>query len=316
MSSTTHPAAGRQAARTGTMMGVASMVTVQFGSALAIPMFATLGVLGTAGVRLAWAGIVLLVLVRPRRRDFAGRDLAACAGLGVVTAGLMVFFALAIARLPFGTASALEFLGPLAVSLFGPGHGRRLWTVAAGLGVVLLTEPWHGGVDPLGLTFALAAAACWASYILLTQHVGDRVTGLSGLAVSMPVAAVVSVLVAGPTLGGRLSWEPVLVMLGLAVLSPLVPYALEFQALRRLTASSFGTLMSLEPAIALGIGIVVLHQIPGAGPALGVALVVVAGVGATRSGARTEPGHAPAPAVVAVPPTGAEERPALVGAGR
>jgi inner membrane transporter RhtA len=269
-------------------MGVASMTTVQLGSALTIPMFARLGVLGTAGLRLAWAGIVLLVLVRPRRRDFAGRDLAACVVLGVVTSGLMVFFALAISRLPFGTASALEFLGPLAVSLFGPGHGRRVWTLAAGLGVVLLTEPWHGGVDPVGLAFALAAACCWAGYILLTQHVGDRVTGMSGLAVSMPVAGVVAMLVAAPTVGGRLSWGPALIMLGLAVLSPLVPFALEFQALRRLTASAFGTLMSLEPAIALTVGMLVLHQIPGLGPALGVALVVTAGVGATRSGARPE----------------------------
>ncbi|WP_063770093.1 EamA family transporter [Streptacidiphilus melanogenes] len=290
----------RRAARTGTLMGVASMSTVQLGAALTVPMFATLGVLGTAGMRLVWAGIVLLVLVRPRRRDFEGRDFAACVVLGVVTSGLMVFFALAIARLPLGTASALEFLGPLAVSLFGPGHGRRVWTVAAGLGVVLLTEPWHGGVDPVGLAFALAAACCWAAYILLTQHVGDRVTGLSGLAVSIPVAGVVSMLVAAPTLDGRLSWGPALIMLGLAVLSPLVPFALEFQALRRLTASSFGTLMSLEPAIALLIGVVVLHQVPGAGPALGVALVVTAGVGATRSGARSEPVQPPRSAEPAV----------------
>jgi inner membrane transporter RhtA len=305
-------AAGRRAARTGTLMGVASMTTVQFGAALTVPMFARLGVLGTAGLRLAWAGIVLLVLVRPRRRDFAGRDLAACVGLGVVTSGLMVFFALAIDRLPIGTASALEFLGPLAVSLFGPGHGRRVWTVAAGLGVVLLTEPWHGGVDPVGLAFALAAASCWAAYILLTQHVGDRVTGLSGLAVSMPVAAVVSMLVAAPTLGGRLAWGPVLIMLGLAVLSPLVPFALEFQALRRLTASSFGTLMSLEPAIALVIGMIVLHQIPGFGPALGVAFVVAAGIGATRSGARREDPERAERAPTATP----DGQPTLVGAGR
>ncbi|MEY9847818.1 inner membrane transporter RhtA [Streptacidiphilus sp. BW17] len=314
MSATTHSpepvtstsASRGNAARVGTLMGVASMSTVQLGSALTVPMFAQLGVLGTAGLRLAWAGIVLLALVRPRRRDFAGRDLTACVGLGVVTSGMMIFFALAIARLPLGTASALEFLGPLTVSLFGPGHGRRVWTVAAGLGVALLTEPWHGGIDALGLLYALAAAGCWAAYILLTQHVGDRVTGMSGLAVSMPVAAVVAMLVAAPTLGGRLAWGPVLIMLGLAVLSPLVPFALEFLALRRLTASSFGTLMSLEPAIALLIGAIVLHQIPGAGPALGVALVVTAGVGATRSGARPEPTQE-----ATVP----EEQPALAGAG-
>jgi inner membrane transporter RhtA len=292
-------------ARTGTLMGIASMATVQLGAALTVPMFARLGVLGTAGLRLAWAGLLLLVLVRPGRRDFDGRDLAACAVLGAVTAGMMVLFALAISRLALGTVSALEFLGPLAVSLFGPGRGRLRWTAAAAAGVVLLTEPWQGGVDLLGLTYALGAAGFWAAYILFTQQVGDRVSGLSGLAVSMPVAAVSAMLVAAPTLGG-VRWQPVLIMLGLAVLSPLIPFALEFLALRRLTAASFGTLMSLEPAIALLMGLLILHQIPGPGPALGVALVVTAGIGATRTGARVVPA-APADAI---------ERPALTDTGR
>ncbi|WP_448331416.1 EamA family transporter [Streptomyces sp. DSM 41534] len=294
------PAPTSDAARTGTAMGVAGMATVQLGSALAVPMFAHLGVLGTAGLRVTWAGLLLLILVRPRRRDFAGRDLAACAVLGVATAGMMVFFALAISRIPLGTASALEFLGPLTVSLFGPGRSRLRWTAAAAAGVVLLTEPWHGGVDLLGVAYALGAAACWGTYILLTQRVGDRVTGLSGLAVSLPVAAVAAMLVAAPTLG-EVHWRPALIVLGLAVLNPVIPFALEFLALRRLTASSFGTLMSLEPAMALLVGLLVLHQIPGPGPALGVALVVTAGMGATRTGARVEVEHMATSAAVEPP---------------
>ncbi|MFD9128278.1 EamA family transporter [Kitasatospora sp. NPDC059571] len=152
--------------------------------------------------------------------------------------------------------------------------------------MVLLTEPWHGGVDAVGVAAALAAAVCWAVYILLTQRVGDRVGGLSGLAVSMPVAGLLGLAVAGPSLAGRLDWQSLLVMLGLAALSPLLPFALEFLALRRLTASAFGTLMSLEPAFALLVGLLVLGQTPGPGPAAGVALVVAAGVGATRGGGR------------------------------
>jgi inner membrane transporter RhtA len=293
MSSTRNPGVPLPAsARTGTLMGIASMATVQLGSALTVPMFARLGVLGTAGVRLAWAGLLLLVLVRPGRRAFTGRDLATCAVLGVVTAGMMVFFALAISRLALGTASALEFLGPLTVSLFGPGRRRLRWTAAAAAGVVLLTEPWQGGVDLLGVACALGAASSWAVYILFTQRVGDRVSGLSGLAVSIPVAAVTAMLVAVPTLDG-VRWQPVLIMLGLAVISPLIPFALEFVALRRLTASAFSTLMSLEPAIALVIGLLVLHQIPGPGPVIGIALVVTAGIGATRTGARVEPEATP-----------------------
>ncbi|MZD07057.1 EamA family transporter [Streptomyces sp. SID5785] len=284
-------------------MAAASMSTVQLGSALTVPLFDRLSALGTAGLRLGWAGVLLLILVRPRRRDVTRRDLLACSVLGAVSAGMMLFFMLALARLPLGTASALEFLGPLAVSLYGPGHGRRVWTASAAVGVVLLTEPWHGGLDPLGAGYALAAAACWAAYILLTQRVGDRVTGLKGLAVSMPVAGVLGMLVAAPTVAAHVTWSSLWIMLALAALSPVLPFALEFLALRRLTTSAFGTLMSLEPAIALLMGLLVLGQAPGPAPAAGVAFVVAAGVGATRTGARAS--AAPDSATPAGPDHGA-----------
>ncbi|MFD9095903.1 DMT family transporter [Streptomyces collinus] len=291
-------------ARAGFVMAVASMSTVQLGSALTVPLFDRLSALGTAGLRLGWAGLLLLVLVRPRHRDFARGDLPACVALGVATAGMMLFFMLALPHLPLGTASALEFLGPLAVSLYGPGHGRRAWTAAAALGVVLLTEPWHGGLDLLGTGYALAAAACWAAYILLTQRVGDRVTGLKGLAVSMPVAGLIGILLAAPTLATRVTWPALWTMLALAVLSPVLPFALEFLALRRLTTSAFGTMMSLEPAIALLIGFLVLGQRPGLAPAAGIACVVVASIGVTRTGDRRT---APSPVVTpAAPPAGGQ----------
>jgi inner membrane transporter RhtA len=269
------------------------MSTVQLGAALTVPLFGRLSALGTAGLRLGWAGVLLLVLVRPRRRDLTHRDLAACVVLGAVTAGMMLFFMLALAHLPLGTTSALEFLGPLAVSLYGPGHGRKAWTAAAAAGVVLLTEPWRGGLDPLGAGYALAAAACWAAYILLTQRVGDRVTGLKGLAVSMPVAGVLGLLIAAPAVSAHVTWPTLWLMLGLAALSPVLPFALEFLALRRLTTSAFGTLMSLEPALATLIGLVVLGQMPGLMPAAGIGFVVAAGIGATRTGARPAPAPAP-----------------------
>jgi inner membrane transporter RhtA len=270
----------------GALMAIASMSCVQLGLALSVHLFGQLGPLGVAGLRLGWAGLILLALVRPRRRDFTGRDLLACGVLGVVTAGLMLLFMLAIARVPLGTASALEFLGPLTVSICGPGGGRRHWTVLAAIGVVLLTQPWHGGTDPAGLALALGAGVCWAIYILLTQHVGDRVTGLNGLAISMPVAGVVAVLVAAPAELGRVTWPLLVTMLALAALHPVLPFSLEFLALRRLTDTACGTLMSLEPAIALLAGLLILRQVPGLASAAGVIFVVVAGIGATRAGAR------------------------------
>ncbi|WP_307830995.1 EamA family transporter [Nucisporomicrobium flavum] len=273
-------------ARTGAAMAVASMLLVQLGLAVSVGFIDRLGAEGTAWLRLAWAGLILAVLVRPRVWRFDRRALLACVALGVATGGVTLLFMAAIARLPLGTASALEFLGPLGVAVVRGRRGTTLWPALAAVGVLLLTQPWHGGADPVGVLFALAAALCWAAYILLTQRVGDEVTGLRGLGVSMPVAALTATLVAGPSVFPRLTWELLLAGLGLAVLLPVVPFALEFLALRRLTTAAFGTLMSLEPAFALIIGFLVLGQRPGWVPVAGIGFVVAAGIGAERTGAR------------------------------
>jgi len=273
----------------GAVMAVTSMSCVQLGLALSVHLFGELGPMGVAALRLAWAGLLLPVLVRPRPRYFAARDLLACGVLGVVTAGLTLSFMLAVARIPLGTASALEFLGPLGVSVCGPARGQRLWAASAGVGVFLLTRPWSGGISPAGLGFALAAGLCWAAYILLTQHVGDRVTGLSGLAISMPVAGVVALFADGVHGPIHVTWALLGTMLALAIIHPVLPFSLEFLALRRLTAAAFGTLMSLEPAVALLAGLLVLGQVPSTASAAGVALVVIAGIGATRGGGRDRP---------------------------
>jgi inner membrane transporter RhtA len=162
----------------------------------------------------------------------------------------------------------------------------KVWPAIAAVGVLLLTEPWQSAADAGGITFALAAAACWAAYILLTQEVGDEVAGIQGLAVSMPVAGVVAVLVARPDPAVALAPDMLLAGLGLAVLLPVIPFALEMLALRRLTTTAFGTLMSLEPAVALIVGLVALRQTPGLGPFVGILFVVVAGIGAQRTGGR------------------------------
>lgn len=272
--------------RTGTGMAVVAMVCVQVGLAVSVGLFDRIGPEGAAWLRLAWAGVILVLLVRPRPSSFAARDLLACIALGIVTAGLTMLFMAAVARLPLGTASALEFLGPLGVAVARSRGVRALvWPALAAVGVLLLTEPWHGDVDLIGVSFALGAALCWAAYILLTQRVGDAVSGLQGLAVSLLVAGLVATLVVGPSTVPSMTWEIALIGLGLAVLLPVVPFSLELLALRRLTTTAFGTLMSLEPAIALLIGLLVLQQVPGIWPVLGIGFVVAAGVGTTRAGA-------------------------------
>ncbi|MBY8871808.1 EamA family transporter [Micromonospora sp. PLK6-60] len=273
-------------ARSGTAMAVASMICVQLGLAASVGLFDRVGPEGAAWLRLAWAGVLLAVLVRPRPSAFSRSALRACVALGVVTAGVTLLFMAAVARLPLGTASALEFLGPLGVAVARGRGGAKLWPALAAAGVLLLTEPWHGGIDPVGAAYALGAAVCWAAYILLTQRVGDEVSGVRGLAVSMPVAAVVATGVAGPSVLGELTWQVLLAGLGLALLLPVIPFVLELLALRRLTVAAFGTLMALEPAIALVVGLAALGQVPGPGAVAGIAFVVVAGIGAERSGAR------------------------------
>ncbi|HET6530128.1 MAG TPA: EamA family transporter, partial [Actinoplanes sp.] len=276
-------------ARTGTSMAVASIVLVQLGLAVSVGLIDRIGTGGAAWLRLAWAGLILLVLVRPRPRDLGRSALLSCVLLGVVTAGVTILFMAAIARLPLGTASALEFLGPLGVAVARGRRGTAIWPVLAGAGVLLLTEPWHGGTDPLGVAYALAAGACWAAYILLTQRVGDTVSGFAGLAVSMPVAGIVATVVAGPSVLPHVTPALLLSGLGLAVLLPVIPFALELLALRRLTTAAFGTLMALEPAVALVIGLVALGQVPSGVAVAGIAFVVAAGVGAERTGARRAP---------------------------
>ena len=284
-------AAAPSRSQAGPLMAVGSMMCVQLGLALSVPLFGQVGPLGAVWLRLAWAGVILLIAVRPRPWRFRRPTLLAAVALGVVTAGVTMFFMAAVARLPLGTASALEFLGPLGVAVArGRGGGRRLlWPGLAAVGVLVLTHPWQGGASLAGVAYALAAAACWACYIVLTQAVGDEVAGLQGLAVSIPVAALVATAVAGPGVIPALTPHLVLAGLGLALLLPVVPFSLEMYALRRLTTAAFGTLMCLEPALALLAGLALLGQVPRAWSLAGVAFVVAAGVGAVRTGARPDP---------------------------
>lgn len=293
MTSTTtgSPSAGRlpgatDPARAGVLMVLASTTCVQLGMAASIGLIDRIGTTGAVWLRLFFAAVLFLVIVRPRPSRFSRRGLWSAVALGVTISAVTLLFMEAAARLPLGTASALEFMGPLGVAV-ARGRGKaRLWALMAAIGVVLLTEPWHGQVDVVGVAYALGAACAWAAYILLTQRVGDEVDGVQGLAISMPVAALVATFAAGPGIVGQLTPELVLIGIGLAVLLPLVPFSLEMLALRRLTTAAFGTLMSLEPAIALVVGLTILGQVPGWAGVLGVGFVVAAGVGAERTGAR------------------------------
>lgn len=270
-------------------MAAAAMCCVQLGLAASVGLSDRLGSDGVAWLRLAWAALILVAFTRPWRSRVSRRGLVTCVLLGLVTAGMTLMFMAAAVRIPLGTASALEFLGPLSVAVIRGRRAGRWWALVAAAGVVALTEPWHGGTDLAGVLLALGAATCWAAYILLTQRAGDEVSGLQALAVSMPVAALATTIFVGPAAVAHLDWHLLLAGAGLALLMPVIPFSLELLALRRLKASAFGTLMSLEPAIAVVIGFLVLGQLPGATAVLGTMLVVAAGIGVTLQAGREQP---------------------------
>ncbi|GIG64053.1 EamA family transporter [Phytomonospora endophytica] len=264
-----------------------SMSLVQVGLAASTSFFDRLTPAGTTWLRLSWAAVILLIVVRPKPWRHSPRDLAGVAALGAVSAGMTLLFAEAASRLPIAAAVAIGFLGPLGVGVMRrAGKWGLLWPPVAFGGVVLLTEPWHGPVNVPGLAFAVANAFCWAGYVLLTQKVADKVPGLSGLAMSMTVSALVATAVGASQALPRMDFRDLYLGAALALLIPVLPYAMEMLALRRIAVGAFGTLLSLEPAIALVIGWVALHQVPAVWQFTGIGLVTIAAIGAARAGRR------------------------------
>lgn len=268
-------------------LAVAAILSVQLGSALSLHLISTVGPAGTAWLRLSFGAVIFLALTRPPLRSIRRHDVPTLLGLGVTTGLQTVAFLAAIERIPLGTCVAVEFLGPLAIAAVRS-HSRRAlaWPALAALGVVLLTQPWHGDIQVVGLGFAAMAAVGWAVYIVLTQRIGDRFTGISGLSLTTPVAAVTAAAVGIPQAAGHLTASGLATAAGLAILLPVLPYAFEMLALRDMTPSAFGTLMALEPAIAVVLGLLVLHQTPAAIQVAGILLVVLAGTAAQRGGRR------------------------------
>jgi inner membrane transporter RhtA len=154
-------------------------------------------------------------------------------------------------------------------------------------GVVLLTQPWQGDFNLVGVAWAALAAIGWGVYILLTQRIGDRFSGIGALTLTVPIAAVAAAVVGIPQASGHLSLDILAAAAGLAILLPVLPFALEMLALRKMTPTAFGTLMALEPAVGVLLGLLILHQQPSPIQVVGILLVVLAGAAAQRGGRRT-----------------------------
>ncbi|WP_421742426.1 EamA family transporter [Cellulomonas sp.] len=260
------------------LLFILSGLTQYLGAALAVGIFGTVAAATVAWLRIAVAAVVLVLWRRPWRSRFTRQDLRTAVVFGVVLGVMNVAFYIAIDHLPLGTAVSIEFLGPVAVAAFtGRGWRDRVGIAIAAVGVVLLAGvSLDTGPDAvIGLVAISVAAACWAAYILLGRRVARAATGgITGLSVAMAAGAVVLAPFlawgAGPVLR-----DPQLAVLvvGIAVCSSVIPYALEQVVLRRVRAATFAVLLAMLPATAAVIGAVMLQQVPHGLEVVGLLLV-------------------------------------------
>nr|WP_069769573.1 EamA family transporter [Streptomyces sp. LUP30] len=268
---------------------LAGGVSVQFGGALAVTLMPRAGALGVVALRLLVAAVVLLVVCRPRLRGHSRADWGTVVAFGVAMSAMNGLFYQALDRIPLGVAVTLEVLGPLALSVVASRRALNLvWAALALAGVFLLSGAGSGGglgaLDPVGVAFALGAGVMWAAYIVFSARTGRRFPQADGLALAMAVGALLFLPLGLAESGVKLA-DPVTLGLGagVAVLSSVLPYTLELLALRRLPASTFAVMMSLEPALAATAGFLVLDQALSTVQAAAIALVVAASMGAVRT---------------------------------
>ncbi|MDB5424056.1 MAG: conserved predicted permease, superfamily [Phenylobacterium sp.] len=265
---------------------VAAMAAFQVSAAFAKSLFPAMGPQGAAALRLTLGAIMLLALARPWRAWPRDAPWPAIVGLGLSVAGAVALFYAALSRLPQGVAIALQFLGPLAIALFGSRRPRDLlWAVLAVAGVWALVGRSAVGahLDAWGVVFALGAAVGWAGYILCGRIVGASL-GRSAAAISVAIAAVI-VLPVGVAHAGAAMFTPSLLPLAVivALFSTVIPFQLELYSMSRMPARTFAVFTSLEPAFGALAGFILLHERLVPTQLAGIAAVITAAAGAAWS---------------------------------
>ncbi|HEY9889598.1 MAG TPA: EamA family transporter [Candidatus Obscuribacterales bacterium] len=277
------PVAPATPGRSPVLLLLFSMASIHSGAAIAKGLFSEVSPLGLVTLRLGLGALVLVLWVRPRWRHHRWQDYRLVAALGLVMGVMNACLYYAIAYIPIGVAVTLEFLGPLGVAL---AYSRRgwdwLWVALAAAGVLLLAPVGGLTLHPLGIGLALISGGCWAAYIVLSAQVGKVFPGSEGVALAMTAGAI-ALLPLGVTVAGTTLLSPRVLGLGLvvAVLSSALPYSLEMAALRRLPVKVFGVLMSLEPAVASGVGLWLLGEQLSVRLVAAIVLVSLASAGVT-----------------------------------
>lgn len=263
-----------------------AMASIQTGASLAKSLFPVVGAQGTTTLRLVFASLIMLVILRPWRARLTPRSLRTVIIYGIALGGMNFLFYMSLRTVPLGIAVALEFTGPLAVALLSSRKAVDfVWVVLACIGLLLLipTGASSAQLDLPGVCYALGAGVCWAAYILFGQKAGAD-NGVQTAALGVMIAALfiapIGIVHAGPALFD-LALIPAAV--GVAVLSTALPYSLEMVALTRMPARTFGTLASLEPVFAALSGLIFLHEMLTVTQWLAIGAIIVASIGATLS---------------------------------
>ncbi len=269
-----------------TVSGVGFMLLgatlIQWTAALVIRIFPVIGPSATSAWRFLLGAVVLLAFTRPHVRHWTRRQWLAALALGAATAFMNQCFYQAIARIPLGGAVAIEYLGPFCVAALGKRTPKHLALVAlAGVGVVALTRPGNG-LNVTGVLFAAGAGVGWAAYVYASHHLGGTTTGFEGLAVSMSIAAMLTLPLSVAASARLVDHPDLLVRLFIvAVMAVVLGLGSEFQGLRRLKPSIAGVILATDPAIAFFIGWFLLHQSVRGWDVVGLCCVVLAGAGVT-----------------------------------
>jgi inner membrane transporter RhtA len=273
----------------GALLVLAAATVIQWSAALVKPAFVAIGPSAASSWRFLLGALILLALTRPKLRYWTRRQWFGALALGVTSALMNQCFYQAIARIPLGTSTAIEYMGPFLVAALAKRSLRHFAFVAlAGLGVLALTRP-GGGITLVGALFAVLAGASWAAYSFASHRVGGNSTGFDGLAVAMGIAALLTlpfgvgathVVLGHPYLLGRLAL--------VGVMATVLGFGFELEALRNLKPSIVSVLWALDPAVAFLVGWILLHEHVTSWDLVGLVCVVLAGIGVTYDAAHED----------------------------
>ena len=268
-----------------------AMASIQTGASLAKSLFPLVGAQGTTSLRLIFASIILLLVLRPWRARFTAKSLRTVFIYGIALGGMNFLFYMSLRSVPLGIAVALEFTGPLAVALFSSRKPLDfVWIALAAIGLLLLIPigQENANLDMTGVAYALGAGVCWAAYILFGQKAGED-NGVQTAALGVLIAAIFIAPI-GVVHAGAALWDISLIptAIAVAVLSTALPYSLEMVALTRMPARTFGTLASIEPAFGALSGILFLSEHLSLLQWLAISAIILASAGATLTARRDD----------------------------